>query len=80
MCEVKAIDQKTLLYTLSLYSESFFLQRLKQLWLEVCVFYSTTLNLSYNHMMLGMTKLYDKTIRNFFFEKQTHTYTQEREE
>ena len=48
MCEVKAIDQKTLLYTLSSYSESSFLQRLKHLWLEVCVFYSATLNLSYN--------------------------------
>ena len=48
MCEVNVIDYKTLLYTLSSYNESSFLQRLKQLWLEVCLFYSATLNLSYN--------------------------------
>ena len=43
-CEVNVIDQKTFLYTLSSYSEFSFLQRLKQLWLEVCLFSAATLN------------------------------------
>ena len=64
ICKVKAIDQKTLLYTLLSYSESSFIQRLKQLWSEVCLFYSATLNISYNLYFMAKTSRLDHLLKN----------------